>query len=58
MSLHKSIASGKEKRKPHRGSKSFDYSCKNHGSCPVCESNRNYKNKKREESCLEKVSVK
>ena len=42
MSLEKSIEHGKENRKEYRGAKSFDRSCRNHGSCGYCESNRNY----------------
>ena len=40
MSLDKAIKHGKEHRKPYRGSKAFDKSCRNHGGCPYCESNR------------------
>lgn len=40
MSLEKAIQNKKEKRKPYRGSKAFDCSCRNHGSCSWCESNR------------------
>ena len=43
MSLDKAIAHGKERRKPYRGSKAFDYTCRNHGSCPWCEENRKHK---------------
>ena len=43
MSLDKSIAHGKEHRKPYRGSKAFDPSCRNHGGCPWCEENRKHK---------------
>jgi hypothetical protein len=46
MSLDKSINSGKDHRRKYYGSKSFDKTCRNHGSCPCCESNRIYKNKK------------
>jgi len=46
MGLEKAIAAGKEKRKPYRKSKSFDYSCRNHGGCPWCESNRNVKDRR------------
>jgi hypothetical protein len=34
MSLDKAIKTGKEHRKPYRGSKAFDRSCRNHGDCP------------------------
>lgn len=33
MSLDKAIQHGKEKRKPYRGAKAVDPSCRNHGSC-------------------------
>jgi hypothetical protein len=40
MSLDKAIKHGKEKRKPYRKSKRFDRSCRCHGGCPYCESDR------------------
>lgn len=43
MALDKAIKSGKEHRKPYRGSKRIDCSCRNHGSCPYCEQNRRHK---------------
>ena len=43
MSLDKSISHGKERRKPYRGSKAIDPSCRNHGGCPLCEENRKHK---------------
>ena len=43
MSLDKSIAHGKDHRKPYRGSKAIDPSCRNHGGCPWCEENRKHK---------------
>lgn len=61
MGLEKSIQSGKEHRKPYRGAKAVDSTCRNHGSCPWCQGNRTYKNDKRElaaeqeeEDCAEK----
>lgn len=30
----------KDRRKPYRGAKSFDRSCRNNGSCSYCRSNR------------------
>lgn len=41
--LDKAIASGKERRKPYRGAKAIDRSCRNHGGCVWCESNRLHK---------------
>jgi len=38
--LDKAIEHGKEHRKPYRGSKRFDCTCRNHGSCDYCLSNR------------------
>lgn len=40
MSLDKAIVAGKEHRTPYRRSKRFDPSCRNHGSCPRCMTNR------------------
>lgn len=46
MSLDKAIKSGKEHRKPYRGAKAIDRSCRNHGSCQWCRRNRQHKNDK------------
>ncbi len=43
MSLDKAIEHGKEHRKPYRGSKSIDKTCRNHGGCQWCEENRKHK---------------
>ncbi len=48
MSLDRAIEHGKEHRKPYRKSKAFDTSCRNHGGCPWCESNRSI-NKRRKD---------
>ena len=48
MSLDKAIEHNKEPRKPYRGSKAIDKTCRNHGSCPWCQRNRKYKENKRE----------
>ena len=44
MGFEKAIEHGKTKRKPYRGSKAFDCSCRNHGTCEWCRMNRMYKN--------------
>ena len=44
--LDKAIEHKKEKRKPYRGSKAIDHTCRNHGSCSYCESNRTIADKK------------
>lgn len=43
MSMDKAIMHGKEKRKPYRGLKAIDRTCRNHGSCPCCRKNRLHK---------------
>ena len=43
MSLDKAIEHGKEKRKPYRGAKAVDATCRNHGSDKWCETNRRHK---------------
>jgi len=48
MSLDKAIEHGKEHRKPYKGSKASDHSCRNNGSCAYCIHNRTYANVKRE----------
>ena len=40
MSHDKAIEHGKEKRRPYRGAKAIDCSCRNHGSCAYCRSSR------------------
>lgn len=47
MSMEKSIYYGKEHRKPHYGSKVFDWSCRNHGACSYCYDNRMHSDRKR-----------
>lgn len=43
MSLDKAVSHGKEKRKPYRGAKAIDCTCRNHGSCDWCRQNRQHK---------------
>lgn len=50
MGLEKAIEKGAERRKPYRGSKSFDSSCRNHGGCPWCENARFYQARKLEDA--------
>lgn len=50
MSLDKAIEHGKEKRKPYRGAKAIDCTCRNHGSCTWCRDNRLHKRLKDEET--------
>lgn len=55
MGLEKSIEHGKEKRKPYIGAKAIDCTCRNHGSCEWCKSNRTYKNCKEELRVEQKI---
>lgn len=45
----------KDWRKPHRGAKAVDTTCRNHGSCSYCETNRTHKNDKRDLSARESL---
>lgn len=47
--LNKAIEHKKEHRKPYRGAKAIDCTCRNHGSCSWCLENRMYSRKRVEE---------
>ncbi len=47
MSLDKAILHNKERRKPYRGSKAFDPTCRNHGGDDWSESDRTIGTKRR-----------
>ena len=49
MGLEKAIKYKKEKRQPYRGSKAFDCTCRNHGTCGWCRENRLHNTKVKEE---------
>ena len=55
MALDKAIKSGKEHRKPYRGSKAIDKTCRNNCGCPWCEENRKYKYIKNEKKMLDRL---
>lgn len=55
MGLEKAIQHGKEHRKPYRGAKSVDSTCRNHGGCPWCEGNRLHQYRKADNIAREKV---
>lgn len=50
MSLDKAIEHGKEKRKSYYGAQAIDCTCRPHGSCEWCRSNRMYQHLKMEEA--------
>lgn len=54
MPLDKSIQSGKEHRKQYCGGKAIAKSCRNHGGCEWCLSNRKYRYIKIIQSCNQK----
>lgn len=39
----------KDKRRPYRGSRAFDPSCRSHGGCAHCREGRQHRNRKRED---------
>lgn len=47
MSLNKAIKHKKERRRPYRGAKAVDSTCRNHGSCDWCKGNRIHRNEKK-----------
>lgn len=51
MSLDKAIEHGKEHRKQFTGGKRYFGSCRNHGGCKWCESNRRYGELRDNERC-------
>jgi hypothetical protein len=55
MSMDKSIEHGKEHRKPYRGSKAIDRTCRNHGGCDWCEENRKHKYNKKMQAVNDKL---
>ena len=51
MSLDKAIEHGKEKkRKTYKGATAIDCTCRNHGSCEWCKSNRLYQQLRMDEA--------
>ena len=47
MSFDTEYPSRKDRRKPYRGSKEFDRSCRSGGDCPYCRENRLHANELR-----------
>lgn len=46
MSFDKIFPNRKDRRKSYHGSKSFDRTCRPHGSCPYCKNSRQYSSNK------------
>lgn len=56
MALDKSIANGREKRRPYRGAKAISSHCRNSsGLCEYCISNRKWFDKKHRTIASEKL---
>ena len=55
MFKEKYFGKKKERRKQYRGAKAVDCSCRNGGSCSYCNDDRNYKNRKKEQSAEDKL---
>ena len=55
--LDKAIEHGKEHRKPYRGSKVFDRTCRNHGGCDWCKDNRLYRTNRLEEKAKQDIET-
>ena len=55
--LDKAIEHGKEHRKPYRGSKVFDRTCRNHGGCDWCKDNRLYRTNRLEEKAKQDIEI-
>ena len=49
MSFDKDYPNRKDRRKPYKGSKVFDRSCRNHGGCDYCKDTRTFKKRQVEE---------
>ena len=48
MAFDKNYPNRKDWRKPYRGAKAVDVTCRCHGTCPHCQGNRQHKNLKRQ----------
>lgn len=57
MTLDKAIEHGKEYRKPYRGSKACDKTCRNHGSDDWEKDNRLYRANKLEEKAKQDAEI-
>ena len=55
MSLNQAIKHGKEHRKPYRGSKAFDCTCRNNGTCEWCKENRLIHDLRDRERCADAI---
>jgi len=56
MGFDKEYPNRKDWRKPYRGSKAFDHSCRNKGGCGYCQNNRLYFDKRNRSAADEELS--
>ncbi len=47
----------KDWRRPYRGAKAVDGSCRNHGSCPYCRGNREHATRQREDEASDGLAA-
>lgn len=45
------------RKKPYSGSKRFDHTCRNHGSCGYCKDTRTYQDRKVREAADSKLNA-
>ena len=57
MSFDKNYPNRKDWREPYRDVRQFDGSCRNHGSCPRCQGNRQHADKRRQPADLKEQVV-
>jgi hypothetical protein len=57
MSFDKEYPNRKDWRKRYYNAKSFDRSCRNHGSCAYCTSSRLHKHKKKSVDNLISINI-
>ena len=57
MTLDKAIEHGKERRKPYRGAKACDKTCRNHGSDDWSKDNRLYRTNKLDEKAKQDIET-
>lgn len=56
MSLDQAIKHGKEHRKKYRHAKAVDTSCRNHGDCPHCKSDRTIQKQKMQQKAKDAIA--
>ena len=55
MGFDKDYPNRKDHRKPFRGAKAVDHSCRNNGACGYCSANRQHSRLKNERAAKEEI---